>query len=145
MMLNTKHESGCYSIGARNYSIGAREVILVNPIERTWNENNFVLWFGAYGSLYLRVWADCLESALEEATDWIVEHAPGLLHDDAVQEMYEEAIAEGKSEEEAQEEAEVDMTVMGHNGIHYLASWEWGIALENPSRAELAAFIGEDE
>jgi len=129
------------------YSIGessciSRKVVLVNPNDRSWTRDRYVLWFGSYGTTYLMVWGNGLEAALEEATDWIVEHAPGLLRDDAAQEAYGAAIAEGKTPEEAQEEAEIDMTVMGHSGIHYLDSWEWGIALENPTRDGLLEFMG---
>ena len=133
----TLHRSGCYSIGPSCTSFG-REVVLVNT--RDQGDQRFVFWFG--GDTYLMSYGWDMERALEEAIDWIVDHAPGLLHDDAVEETYREAIAEGKSEEEAIEEAEMDMTSFGHSGMHYLASWEWGIALENPTREELIAFLG---
>ncbi len=111
--------------------------------------SRFVLCFGAYGWTRLMVWADHLEDALDECVDWIAEHAPGLLMDEQVAEAYKEAfdaaIAEGMSEEDAdehaREEAETDMTCAGNCG-NYLASWEWGIVAENPTRAQVLEMLG---
>jgi hypothetical protein len=138
-------------IGPTTTSFG-RSVILVNPEERDTypsyynKQQRFILWFGAYGSTHLMIWADYLEDALEVAIDWIVDHAPGLLADDAVEDEYKRLTAEhGCSSdewcEECGTEAKVDTTGFGHNGMHYLNSWEWGIALENPTRDELIGFL----
>jgi len=133
------HESGCYQIGTSLSSFG-RDVIIVNPPDRSWTRHRYVLWFGAYGETRLMVWANSLDDALDEAVDWIVDHAPGLLADESVREEYNRLIAEGKSEDEAQEEAEVDTTTAGNCG-NYLNSCEWGITLEDPTRKELDEFL----
>ena len=135
-----KDKSGHIAIGPA-LSTQGREVILVNPEERQWTRERFVFAFGAYGWTRLMVWADGLDSALETAIDWIAEYAPGLLHDDEVNEEYQRLIDEGMPEEQAFEESSVDCITFGHNGLHFLPSWEWAIALENPTRQELIDYI----
>jgi hypothetical protein len=125
------------------------EVIPVNGSDRDWTHHRYILWFGAYGWTRLMVWANSLDDALDECVDWIVEHAPGLLADETVQDEYKcelaEAVAEGLDEESAaeraQERAEVDTTCAGNCG-HYLNSWEWGILAEDPTRAEILKIQG---
>jgi hypothetical protein len=142
-----------FSDGFETHGTTGRQIILVNPESgepRYRSRERFVLWFGAYGATYLMVWADHLEDALEEAIDWIVEHAPGLLADEQVEEAYRDAQKEHGCHnpewpewcEQCGEEAEMDTTCFGHSGIHYLHSWEWGIVAENPSRDDLRALIG---
>lgn len=111
----------------------------INSTDRDWTKGRYLLAFGAYGDTRLLVWANSLEDALDECVDWIVENEPGLLADEQVREEYERAIAEGLSEEEAQERAEVDTICAGNYG-NYLNSWEWSIVFENPTRAELLEF-----
>jgi hypothetical protein len=113
----------------------------VNPTDRDWARHRYVLCFGAYGDTKLCVWANGIEGALDECVDWIADNAPGLLADEAVAEAYKGAIAAGKSEDEAQEEAQVDTTCAGNAG-NYLHSWEWGIVAEDPGRATVLALIG---
>jgi hypothetical protein len=71
----------------------------------------------------------------------IVDHAPGLLADEQVNEEYARLIAEGMSEEDAQEEATIDTTCAGNCG-NYLNSWEWGIVAEDPTRAQILEIQG---
>jgi hypothetical protein len=108
----------------------------VNSSDRDWTRQRFVLWFGVCGSTHLLVWANHLEDALDEAIDWLADNAPGLLCDEQVQEAYDRAISEGKSEEDAYTESTVDVTT-GGNFCNHIMSWEWGITLENPTRAQL--------
>lgn len=112
----------------------------INRDDRHWTDNKFALWFGPYGETKLVVFSDHLQNALDESIDWLVEHAPGLLCDEQVKEAYEEAIAEGKTEDEAIEIAEVD-TVRGGNCGNYIFSHEWGILSENPSKAQIKELI----
>jgi|SRR5579885_1392820 len=109
---------------------------VINFSDRHWTRHRYVLCFGAYGWTKCLVWANSLDDALDECVDWIADNAPGLLCDDQVNEEYHRAIAEGKSEEEAQEEATIDTTCAGNNG-HYLLSWEWGICAEDPTTKEI--------
>ena len=120
------------------------QINIVNPGDRDWTKHRYVLQFGAYGWTVLLVWANSLDDALDESIDWIVDHAPGLLCDDEVQEEYERLIAEGKSEEEAQEEAEVDTTCGGNAG-NRINSWDWAIVAEDPSRDVLLTIMGRDQ
>ncbi len=135
----TRSERGI-SIGTGHYSF-ERKLWIVNPVERAWTKSRFILWFGACGPTYLLVYANSLDDALDECVDWLVDHAPGQLADEQVHDEYNRLIAEGKSEEEAMEGAAVDTTCAGNCG-NYLNSWEWGIAAENPTRAQLVEFIG---
>jgi len=117
------------------------DIVPVNGSDRSFTSSRFILWFGAYGTTRLMVWADHLQDALDESIDWIAENAPGLLCDDRVAEEYAEARRDGLSEEKAAERAEVDCTIGGNAG-HYLPSWEWGIVAENPTREEVLAIQG---
>lgn len=112
------------------------KIVIVNPSDRSFTKNRYILAFGAYGWTRLMVWANSVDSALDEAVDWIEDNAPGILCDDEVKSAYEEAVSDGKSEEEAMEIAEVDTTVAGNHG-RYLHSWEWSILAENPTRAQI--------
>jgi hypothetical protein len=107
------------------------KIHIANPSERpegTYRRNRrFLFSFGAYGSTHVLVYGRSLDDALDEAIDWLVDNAPGHLMDEQVAEAYREAIAAGKSEEEAAEEAETDMTCGGNCG-HYIASWEWFVS-----------------
>lgn len=116
-------------------------LVLVNPNDKSWTKHRYVLSFGTYGWTKLMAWANSLEDALDECVDWIVDNAPGLLCDDVVREEYERAIAEGKSEEEAIAEAEVDVTRAGNAG-NCINSDEWHIVFEDPTRQELLAYLG---
>ena len=112
---------------------------IVNPCDKSWTDSRFILHFGAYGETRLMVYADHLQDALDESIDWIAENAPGLLCDDEVNEAYQEAIDEGKTEDEAWEIAEQDTTCGGNCGNRIL-SWEWGILAENPSKEQIRSF-----
>jgi len=86
--------------------------------------------FGAYGDFRVVVLAEpginSLDDALESAAEVVAEEAPGIFATEAVHEAYEEAIAVGKSEEEAYEEAEMDTTSV-LSGNEYINSWEWNV------------------
>ena len=104
----------------------------------------FLMWAGyPTGASYFLIFADHLQDAFDELIDWCDEHAPGILCDEQVNEAYIEAIAEGKTEEEAYEIAEVDTTCRGNAGQH-IASDGWGIVAENPSRKTLLEFLGRE-
>lgn len=113
---------------------------ILNPTDRDWANHRYILWFGACAPTQIMVWANSLDDALDEAVDWIAEHAPGLLADEQVKEEYKHAIEAGKSEEEAQSIAEIDTTCAGNNG-HYLNSWAWDIVAEDPSRAQVKELV----
>ena len=112
------------------------KIVAVNGSDRDWTDHRYILCFGAYGWTRLMVWANSLEDALDESVDWIVENAPGLLCNEEVYAEYNRLVAEGKSVEEAMEEATVDTTCAGNCG-DYLLSYEWGIVAEDPTREEI--------
>jgi hypothetical protein len=92
------------------------------------------------------IWADGLESAIEIAGEWLAEHAPGLIiRNDAplLAELMGEACAElgvdpsqpgGPEYDAAWEQATADLT---YTESGYLTSYEWGIDLEDPTRAQV--------
>lgn len=110
-----------------------------NP-SRTW-PNNYIFWFGAHAPTYVRAWGSSMEDALDEAADWLSDHKPGLLATEQVEDEYKRLIEEGKSEEEAWEEAQMDTTPMGGYG-QIAMSEEWGIVVENPTRAQVLEIQG---
>lgn len=112
------------------------KIIDINRGDHSFTDHRFVLAFGAYGDTLLLVHADHLEDALDEAIDWLVDNAPGHIIDDQVEEAYREAIAEGKSDEEAMEISEQDTTSGGNAGNH-ISSSEWSIVIEDPTREQL--------
>lgn len=73
---------------------------------------------------YIAVIGGNLEDALEEAAEWLAEHAPGYFVDDAnLKELHEEALEEsGSDEEKAYEIATADLT---YTESGYLESWNW--------------------
>jgi hypothetical protein len=147
------HRSGCWAIGEPGSSF-TREIVLVNPSYRDWTRHNYVLWFGAVGTTVLRVWANSLDDAIEEAAGWLADHAPGHVmahwgeeHIALVREVCEEEgiafPAPGEAPDaafyESCERAEADLT---YTESGYLTSYEWGILAEDPDRADLDALIG---
>ncbi len=135
-----------YAIGPKDTSFGQR-VILVNPSDRDWTKHRFVLQIGEVSPTNLMIWANGLESAMEEAGSWIEDHAPGLFCDDQVveeyKEAYAEAITEGKDEEEANDHAleAAEADTYQFDRCHYLNSDHWNIGLEDPTRSELDAYL----
>jgi hypothetical protein len=114
---------------------------IVNPIDN-WKKQRYVLAFGeGFSCWYMLAWGH-LEECLDECIDYIAEHAPGLLCDDEVNAEYHRLVAEGMSEEKAQEQAEVDTTCAGNCG-NRIQSDHWTIVLENPTRQQLKALIAE--
>lgn len=140
----TRTERGV-EIGPTDTSFG-RRVTIINAADRWPNmfhmrrQQTFILAFGQVSATYLMVYADHLQDALDECIDWIAEHTPGMLCNDEVEEEYKRLLAEGKSEEEAMEEAEADTTCGGNAGDRIL-SYEWTVAAENLTRQELDEFL----
>ena len=69
-------DKGRAFIGPKGTSFG-RAVYMANPTDRSWTRHRYILWFGACGATRVMVWANDLESAMEEAAEWLKEHAPG--------------------------------------------------------------------
>ncbi len=136
-----------------------RCVELVNQDDRSWTRHRYVLWFGACAPTRLMVWANSLDDALEEAAEHLAEHAPGLVMKewgDEHKTLVAEACAERgitfpvgfeKMEDddtslvskwEITDQAEADLT---RTESGFLTSYEWGIDLEDPTRAELEEFL----
>jgi hypothetical protein len=135
---------------AKGVEYRGHDIVIVNPGDADWTKHRFILWFGQIGTSYVMVWADCLQDALDEAFDsWVVDHAPGHDATEMVNEegarLLVEYLAEGMSEEDAQEKAWeescVDMTPAGGSG-GYVESQEWGCVCEDPSRDEVLDLLG---
>lgn len=146
-----EHVPGGIALG-EDFSF-TRRVVMINPTERTYHDHAFVLWFGAYGWTRLHVYARNLEDALEECAAWLADHAPGhiiKMGSDEYQDLMKEACEElnlawpipkdcddYEPYWEAEESAMSDLTRTEDGWI----SEEWGIALEDPTIAELHAYI----
>ena len=110
--------------------IGKRKLeTILNPHAkptRKWDrERLWILWFCQYGPLYVGVYADSLETALEEAAQYCAEKGyNGLVMD------YE--AARDACDCDPWECEDLTYTESG-----WIGSDDWGIALENPSRKTL--------
>lgn len=115
---------------------------------RNMYDQRVVLTFGAYHSTLVLAFGH-VEDALEDAASWLADNEPGHFATDAVNETYNETYAErikaGDDEETAieaaREESEEDCT---YTESGWLNSWEWGIARENPTRADLLELMGHE-
>ena len=94
------------------------------------------------GSKNLLIYARSLDDALEEAIEWCAEHSPGTLCDDEVAEAYQDALDDGMSDEQAMEIANQDVYNGDHG--HSIASESWGIYHEDPTRAQMLEFLGDN-
>jgi hypothetical protein len=140
-------------IGPESTSFG-RRVELVNPTDRNYTRHRFVLHFGAYGWTRLMVCADSLDDAIEIAAEHLAAYAPGHVmkmwgdeHKGLIKDVCEEkgiAFPDGFEalEDEVKnaicDEAEADLT---RTESGFLTSYEWGVSLEDPTRAELDDFL----
>lgn len=134
---------------------------IVNPSNRSFCDNRYVLWFGACGPTFLMVWEHSLEDALETAAGWLADNAPGLImpafgeeHMGLLKEACEErgltleqwqalCDAGDGTYSDIQEDAEADLT---YTEAGYLTSYEWGIVFDDgASRADVKAWIADLE
>lgn len=133
---------------------------IINPNDRNWTRHRFVLWFGWFGTCvptHLMVYANGLDDALEECADWLAANEPGhlmpLYGDEHMALIAEVATEHGLTlaqldevDEQQRFDLEQDATAdCTYTEQGYLTSYEWGISLENPTRAEVKAFIAELE
>lgn len=162
-----EHTDGGISLGC-SLSTCCRQVTMINAGDKSYhthkrtkfgfssrsNVKAFVLWFGAYGDTRLHVYSGSLDDALEECAAWLLEHAPGHLmqtDNETYQDLMADAckdaglawpVADGVTDMEpywkAEESATADMT---HTESGYLTSYEWGIALENPTTEDLYRYV----
>lgn len=130
-----------------------RRVVMINADEKRYHDRSFVLWFGAYGWTRLHVYADDLEDALERCAEWLAKYTPGLImerygdeHKELLKEVCDEIglpfpppnDANLEPYWRAEETANADMTET-ESGL--IASWEWGVALEDPDAETLYRYI----
>lgn len=119
----------------------SQKLIIVNPNDRNWTKHRYVLAFGLYGQYKHLVWGNNLQDALDESIDWLADNAPGMLANEAVEDMYKQNLADGMNEEKAMEEAEQDIT-RGGNAGDCLLSWEWYVIVEDPTRQQILQLQG---
>lgn len=105
---------------------------IVNPDRHL---RKYLIFLGAYGWTRLLVFARTWDDAVDEAIDWCVQNAPGLLCTTEVHEEYDRLVERGVDQDEAWEQAALD-TVCGGNAGDYLLSWELSI-IENPTREDI--------
>lgn len=98
----------------------------INPDDSDWTKHSYLFSVGAYGDNHYLVYANADEDALDELGDYIAEHAPGLLYDkEEVYSTHRSNIElSGMSEEEAWEDATVDLIQCGNGGDCFFAAWE---------------------
>ena len=96
---------------------------------------------GHFVILYCLVWASSLESALDEAIDWIATHEPALTCNAAVHDEYTRLVLAGVPHDQAVEAAEVDTYVSGSGD--YIDADSWGIVFEDPEDDDLFEFLGD--
>ena len=117
--------------------------------------HRYVLWFGAYAETRVLVYAHSLEEALEAAAQEIRERGwIGLFTEPDYADALEDLQRDGKIPQDVTWEeistcdvidevsdkvlsrAQADLT---YTEAGWIASWEWGIVAEDPSREELLA------
>ena len=139
-----------------------KEINIANPDDAEFYADNryvqegplFELWFGAYGSTNVFVWADGFESAFETAVEWLDdEEYCGVFVTVDEDDLREAAEEEGldaaavlrdmkagdwnEDVEKMTQRAEADLTMIGHTSLPncekavgggplYIPSWEWG-------------------
>jgi hypothetical protein len=122
-----------------------RRIELANAPQDGDDGQCFVFEFGAVGTTYVAAWGHGIEDCLENAAQWLADHAPGHLTDlaDEYREYNLEARYQGATEEQAEEyareQAEVDMSYTERG---WLNSAEWTYTLENPAQADMQKFLG---
>ena len=122
--------------------------------------HRYVLWFGAYSSVRVLVYAPTLEEALEDAAQELRDRGWGGLftepdYEDALEDLQQKGkipldvtwgdisacgvidAVSGKVLDAAQ--ADLTYTESG-----WIPSWEWGIMVEDPSRADLLALAHQE-
>lgn len=126
--------------------------------DRRWGRP-WVLWFGAYAATHVLVYADSLDEALEEAAQGIHDAGwHGLFtapdYADAIEDLIRDGeVPEGTTMDmirtcgviddlsaKVLDYAESDLT---YTGSGFIASWEWGLVAEDPSREEILAIAHE--
>lgn len=95
----------------------------------------FALQFGAYGWTKLLVWARSAETALEEASGWLADHAPGIFVDqEQLRELEKEYREENPDadDDDVMDGAYADLT---YTESGYIPGWEW--TLDDVTGSEL--------
>jgi hypothetical protein len=114
--------------------IGTRSILVANPFEKDFTRKRWVLYFGAVGTQYVLVFGGSLENALEEAAAALVDaNMPGYFIEPEVEDGSTHDCPDGAEGYPCT----CDLT---YTESGYLPSWEWGIALEDPTREQLIAF-----
>ena len=125
------------------YRVGKRSITVANPHGKEWvgtrygsdgSYSRWVLWFGSCGPTYVLVYAPSLEDALEEAAQHLADK--GWVGHFVKPEMEDGSTHDCPDAKEGFP-CTCDLT---YTESGYLASWEWGIALEGATPADLVSF-----
>jgi len=115
----------------------ARGYPVANPDDAVWTKHKYLFSFGAYGEVKVIAFGSWEGYALEEAEDWLAEHAPGVFYTSSWAELQHDAAADGvdpDDEEAVWEWANTDMEVVGHTTYPNLKSFvaipAWEIHVE---------------
>ena len=117
-----------------------KRIHVANPYDREFTTGSYLLWFGACAPTLVLAYGS-LEDAIELAGEVLVDNGLlGLIMPHGSEELTELA-AEARAElgpvadeSEVYEAATVDLT---YTESGYIPSHEWGIYIDNPSKADL--------
>src|SRR5208283_5400416 len=104
-------------------------ITTINESDSDWTKHSYLFSVGTgggYAAFHFLVYSNDMCDALDELGDYIAEHAPGLLYDkEEVYSTYRSNIElSGMNEEQAWEEATMDLIQCGNAGDCFFADWE---------------------
>lgn len=154
--VHTNEDAAWLDLGFINVGFEYRPwwAFLINPLEFDGEGPSlFLLQFsnGWYSALPLLVWADSLESALEQCAEWLIENAPGFImapHSMEISKLIERAAAENpRAENESEDDWTERVTQAWSTGLTstesgYIASHEWtGREIDDPATLRAAIIV----
>ena len=112
-------------------------ITTINPDDSSWTKHSYLFSVGTgggYAAFHFLVYSNDMSDAMDLLGDYCSEHAPGLMHDkEDVYSTYRSNIElSGMNEEQAWEEATMDLIQCGNAGDCFFGSWEV-ICEEDPS------------
>ena len=117
----------------------SKKILVANPYERNFSRQSYLLWFGACAPTLVLAYADSLDDALEVSAECLASEGlvgfftdSGEIHSLMLEASDELGVC--ADEAECHEAATRDLT---HTEAGYLTSHDWGIYLEDPTKADL--------
>lgn len=110
-----------------------KKLFVVNPDDHSWSTDLFHFQFGAYACTHLLVFANGMDSGLEEAAGWLASHAPGTFVDIDTKEIRDDlakklGVAPSEIDDEDLYEVWDEVTVdLTYTESGYIASYKWWV------------------